>query len=366
MRLRRSDLGSPGWTRRRAGRGFRYLDEDRHPLHDPESLARVRALAVPPAWADVWISPWPNGHVQATGTDAAGRRQYRYHDEWRRQRDAHKHDAVLELAHRLPRARTVTTRALRRADLDRDRVLAAAFRMLDLGSFRIGSESYAASHDTYGLATLRREHVRVEGRSVTFHYVAKGSHDRVQRVVDGALAGTLGALLARRDRSPELLAWRTGQGWHDVHSADVNEYVREVTGGAFTAKDFRTWNATVLMAQLLALADPPRGVTARRRVVREAYRGVADYLGNTPAVARGSYVDPRVVDLYLDGVVLPERSLPTRRRDLPVHGAVERAVLRMIRDPPALTSRSVRTVGCAPPPGSRRAGRPSTPAGRRR
>ena len=267
------------------------------------------------------------------GTDAAGRRQYRYHDEWRRQRDAVKHDRMLTLATALPKARTATSAALRAQDLTRARVLAGAFRMLDVGSFRIGSESYAAENDTYGLATLRREHVSIRGSRVTFTYVAKGAQDREQTVIDTALARLLSELSHRDDPSPELLAWWAEDRWHDVHSADINDHVREVTRGDFTAKDFRTWNATVLMAQLLALETPPTTPTARKRAVTRSYERVADYLGNTPAVARGSYVDPRVVDLYDDGVVLPARALPKNRKYLPVHGRVERAVLRMLRRP---------------------------------
>lgn len=333
MRLRRTSPAQPGWSRRRRGAGFELLDERGRQVRDPQDRQRVADLAIPPAWTEVWICPLPQGHIQAVGTDAAGRRQYLYHPQWRTQRDAAKHDRVLDLAGRLPRARSATTRALRAEGLTRGRVLAAAFRMLDLGSFRIGSESYADQHDTYGLATIRREHVQVSGRSVTFRYVAKGSIDREQRVVDASLAKVLTELVEREDDDPELLAWWEDERWRDVHSADVNAHVHELVRGAFTAKDFRTWNATVLMAQLLALEAPASTGTARKRAVVGCYRAVSDYLGNTPTIARTSYVDPRVVELYHDGVVLPARSLPRRRRDLPVHGAVERAVLRMLRDP---------------------------------
>ncbi|TAK68863.1 MAG: DNA topoisomerase IB [Actinomycetota bacterium] len=333
MRLRRSSPAEPGWRRRRRGRGFEYLDAHGSRIADPASLQRIADLVIPPAWTDVWISPAVNGHIQAVGTDAAGRRQYLYHAQWRTQRDAAKHDRVLDLAARLPRARVHTANALKGDDVTKSRALAAAFRMLDLGSFRIGSESYADQHDTYGLATIRREHVVVRGHSITFHYVAKGAKDREQRVVDSALAKVLAELIHRDDDDPELLAWNDGNAWHDIHSADVNQHVHEMMRGDFTAKDFRTWNATVLMAQLLAFEGSVTGTTARKRAVVAAYRGVADYLGNTVTVARSSYVDPRVVELFDDGVVLPRQSLPRARRNLPVHGKVERAVLRMLRSP---------------------------------
>ncbi len=332
-RLRRSNPGSDGISRRRAGRGFRYVRADGLPETDGPTLERIKALVIPPAWTEVWISPHPNGHIQAVGTDAAGRRQYLYHEHWRLQRDKDKHERVLGMARRLPAARRRATRLLAHDQPTREVVLALAFRLLDVGSFRIGSEAYAKENDTYGLATLLRSQVSVEGRTLTFRYSAKGSADRQQRIVDGRLASLVGLLLDRDDRGPELLAWATDAGWHDVSSQDVNEFVREIIGDDYTAKDFRTWNATVLMAQLLALAEPAGTERARKRVVVDAYRGVADYLGNTPAVARGSYVDPRVVDLYADGVVLPRRVIPARHTSLPVHGAVERAVLRMLDDP---------------------------------
>ncbi len=333
MRLRRSSPDARGYTRVKSRSSFSYRGLDGRVLADESELARISSLAIPPAWVEVWICPWPNGHIQAVGTDAAGRRQYRYHDEWRRQRDALKHDRMLSLAAALPKARTATSGALRASGLPRGRVLAGAFRMLDVGSFRIGSESYAADNDTYGLATLRREHVSIRGNRVTFTYVAKGAQDREQTVVDPTLARLLNDLNQRDDPSPELLAWWEEDRWHDVHSADINDHVRTATRGEFTAKDFRTWNATVLMAQLLALEAPPTTQTARKRAVSRSYERVADYLGNTPTVARGSYVDPRVVDLFNDGIVLPAGSLPKNRKYLPVHGRVERAVLRMLRSP---------------------------------
>ncbi len=183
VRLRRSDVHGPGWRRRRAGRGFAYYDEDGVLIKD-ERLDRVRALAIPPAWKDVWICPWPNGHIQATGVDAAGRRQYRYHDQWRARRDAEKHERVLEIASQLPDVRDAVVDALHTRGLNRERVLACAIRLLDLGAFRVGSEQYAEDNGTYGLATLRREHVSVRGERTFFSYTAKGGMEREVEITD--------------------------------------------------------------------------------------------------------------------------------------------------------------------------------------
>jgi DNA topoisomerase I len=302
-RLRRSNCAGPGIVRRRRGRGFAYFDVDGNRVTDPETLQRINDLVLPPAWQDVWICPLPNGHIQATGTDAAGRKQYRYHDQWRIKRDRAKHDKVLELAELLPETRRRVAEHLDQPGLSRDRVLACSVRLLDLGFFRIGGESYAETNETYGLATIRKEHVSIDGDAVVFEYVAKGSKDRYQSVVDDQVREIVQALKRRRGGGSELLAWKDEQGgWHDVRSSDVNDYIQLLTAGEFTAKDFRTWHATVLMAVALAVSGNARtSPTARKRAVARAYREVADYLGNTPAVARASYVDPRIVDLYLDG-----------------------------------------------------------------
>jgi DNA topoisomerase I len=335
-RLHRSDAARPGISRRRSGRGFVYLWPDGRRVDDPDVLARVKALVIPPAWTDVWVCLSRNGHLQAVGTDTAGRRQYRYHDEWTRLRDAGKHERMLELAERLPAARTRVEESLGLRGMPAERALAVSFRLLDHGFFRVGSESYTAAHGTFGLATLRREHVRVRRDALTFEYRAKGGIDRVQRIVDPLLVPPVRFLLRRDGGGAELLAWRDRAGWHDVRSTDVNEYVREVTAGDFSAKDFRTWNSTVLMAQALAVSDgAPDSPTARRRAVTRAVQEVAVYLGNTPAVARRSYVDPRVVDLYLDGVTVDASVLDrtVASPGLAIHGALEREVLRMLRDP---------------------------------
>jgi len=300
-RLRRSDVSTPGFTRRRRGRGFSYADIDGSPLHDADTLERIRALAIPPAWKDVWISPWPGGHIQAVGTDAAGRRQYRYHDAWRLRRDRLKHERVLELAQRLPAVRETVTEHLAGQGLTRERVLAAAVRLLDLGFFRVGGEEYAEENGTYGLATLRRDHVELTRGGITFDYEAKGSQHRVHAVVDPDVRKVVQALLRRRDPGPELLAYHVGREWRDVRSVDINAYLREVAGEDMTAKDFRTWHATVLCTVALARARATSSPSGRKRAVAGAVRGVAEALGNTPAVCRKSYIDPRIIDLYDDG-----------------------------------------------------------------
>lgn len=307
-RLRRADRFGPGIARVGAGTGFFYRDPHGDRITDEETLQRIRDLALPPAWTDVWICPDPRGHLQATGVDAAGRTQYRYHDQWRRRRDRQKFDRMLEFAEALPALRTRIDEQLREDDEPtRERVLAAATRLLDLGCFRVGTDSYASDNGTYGLTTLERGHVRVEGERMVFDYVAKGGHPRTQVVVDDAVRAVLVRLKRRRADDPRLLAFRDGDGWHAVRAEDVNGYL-EQHAGPCTAKDFRTWNATVLAAIGLAeRAAEAVSRTAHQRAIREAIAEVAEMLGNTPAVARSSYVDPRVIDRYDAGWTIAAR-----------------------------------------------------------
>jgi DNA topoisomerase IB len=270
---------------------------------DPEVLDRIRTLVIPPAWEDVWICADPWGHIQALGTDARGRRQYRYHDKWRERRDREKFDHMLEFARVLPALRRSTAEHLAQEGLSRDRVLACAARLLDLGFFRIGTEGYAEENQTYGLATISRRHVHVEGNVVVFDYVSKGGKRRIQSLADDDVRAVVEELKRRRGGKPELLAWRDRR-WVDVRSGDINAYIKEATGGDFTAKDFRTWNATVLAAVALAVSTRADSPTARKRAVSRAMQEVAHYLGNTPAVCRSSYVDPRVVDRYHAGATI--------------------------------------------------------------
>ncbi|HEX2056811.1 MAG TPA: DNA topoisomerase IB [Actinomycetota bacterium] len=301
-RLRRVDCSGPGYTRRRRGKGFEYLDEDGNRITDPETLSRIRNLVIPPAWKDVWICSVPNGHIQAIGTDAAGRKQYMYHEDWRRRRDAEKFEHMLDFAQALPGMRRRCTKDLRREGYPLERVLACAVRLLDLGFFRIGTEEYSEQNQTYGLATMKKSHVTVSGDVITFDYTAKSGKQRVQSLVDADVREVVQGLKRRRAGGAELLAYKAGNTWCDVKSADINLYVKEITGGDFTAKDFRTWNATVLAAVALAVSgEAAKSRTARKRALSRAVQEVAHYLGNTPAVCRASYIDPRVFDRYQSG-----------------------------------------------------------------
>jgi DNA topoisomerase I len=309
-RTRRVDCSGPGIARRRSGRGFVYLDADGRPLRDEATVDRIRALAIPPAWSDVWICTDPRGHIQATGIDTAGRKQYRYHDDWRRRRDQAKFDAMIAFAQALPALRRRVARDLADADdgnggLGERRVLACAVRLLDVGLFRIGGEDYAARHETYGLTTLRRSHVRVQRDGLLFDFPAKHGVRRVQRVEDSDVRPPIAALKRRRGGGDELLAFRRGGRWVDVKADDVNAYLKDAAQGDFSAKDFRTWNATALCAVALAVrAHEASSVASRRRIVTAAIDEVATFLGNTPAVARGSYVDPRVIDRFGEGLTV--------------------------------------------------------------
>ena len=339
--LVRSDLSGPGIRRRRHGRGFRYLGPEGTPLRDPEVVARVKALVIPPAWEDVWISAAPDGHIQAVGTDAAGRRQYRYHDRWREQRDREKHDRVLEFGAVLPRVRTVVLDHLDGRMLSRDRVLAAAIRLVDLGFFRPGGDEYAVENGSYGLATILREHVtcRRSGELV-FDYIGKSAQHREQAVADERVCAVVRSLKRRRDGGPGLLAYRSGPHWHDVTAADINDYLREVSGDDFTAKDFRTWHATVLAAVGLAVSEQAAGSeTARKRAIARVVREVSGYLGNTPAVARASYIDPRVIGFYEEGITIAPALCGLGQQsefgELATQGAAEAAVLKLLSGPRA-------------------------------
>lgn len=333
-RLRRADTGEPGIERRRRGRGFEYRGPDGRKVDDPEVLERVRSLAIPPAWVDVWICPDPKGHLQAVGTDAAGRRQYLYHEAWRRRRDRLKFDRILDFAEGLPTLRKRVRRDLALQGMPRERALACAVRLLDLGFFRIGSEEYAEENGSYGLATLRKDHVTVSDRKAGFDYVAKGGARRVLEVTDPLVIPVLRTLRRRRDGGAELLAYRAGGDWRDLRSTDINDYLKEHVGEEHSAKDFRTWTGTLLAAVALASegeAGPTK--TARTRQVKEAVETVASFLGNTPSVCRASYIDPRVIDLFLTGQTIElGGSAPADELDLErLHGAVERATIRLLR-----------------------------------
>jgi DNA topoisomerase IB len=359
-RLRRSDCSGPGVRRVRRGRGFSYVDARGSRVDSPEELARIRELVIPPAWEDVWICPDPFGHLQATGVDAAGRRQYLYHPRWREHRDRAKFERMLRFADLLPGLRRRLARTLRNTDdLERETVLAAAVRLLDIGMFRVGSEQYADEDHGIGLATVRKEHVRVHGGTAEFDYPGKGGLRRQQLIEDPVTIDLIAALKRRRGGPEELLAWKDGSTWRDVRSDDINEYLKGQLGEGFSAKDFRTWNATVMAAVTLAVDGREATTkTARKRAINGSVRAVSELLGNTPAVARRSYIDPRVFDRYLSGWTIAaalERIPDLDVADDRVRTQVERAVvdlllektespaLEPIPDEPRARSKSTRT-----------------------
>jgi DNA topoisomerase-1 len=338
-RLRRVDCSSPGITRRRQGRGFVYLDDETgERIDEPEVVQRIKDLGIPPAWTDVWICPYPMGHIQATGTDAAGRKQYIYHQRWREREDQKKFDHMLDFARALPKMRWTWNEHLALDGMVKERILACSARLLDLGFFRIGTEGYAEQNQSYGLATIRKNHVTLEDGIITFDYKAKGGKRRIQKIVDPIVFDIVGELKRRRGGGPELLAFKSKGHWVDVRSADINEYLKSLTGETFTAKDFRTWNATVLAAVSLVPFVGAKSKTARTRAVSQAVKDVARYLGNTPAVCRASYIDPRVFDRFRSGwTIWPAlESLggagPAALGELETQEVVEEAVIDLIDD----------------------------------
>jgi DNA topoisomerase-1 len=343
-RLRRSECATPGIARRRRGRGFEYLDPDGRHIDDPEVLERIAALAIPPAWREVWVCMDPRGHLQATGLDAAGRKQYLYHELWRSHRDRQKFDSMLGFGHALPRLRHRVQRDIKpaaeprqgkllSAELTAPVVLACAVRLLDLGFFRIGSEDYTERNESYGLTTMLRKHVTIADGEIVFDFPAKSGQRRVQALADKQVMEVLAALKRRRSGTQLLAYHDSHQRWVEVNAEQVNDYIKQHAGGEFTAKDFRTWNATVLAALALAAQEPAASRAQRERDVRSAIEAVAGYLGNTPAVCRASYVDPRVIDRYHAGVTIAETLDNPRANDLSkpsTRKRVESAVLDLL------------------------------------
>lgn len=308
-RLKRVRPGTDiGYRRLGSGSGFRYVDADGSPLPRAEA-DRVRALVLPPAWQDVWICSDPNGHIQATGVDEAGRVQYRYHPQWTAGRDRGKYARALQLAEALPRARGRVTTSLRREDIDQERVLAAAFRLLDLAAPRVGAERYLVKHGSRGLTTLLRRDAEVDGSVVALRFPGKSGQRQEMEVDDPDLAAAVELLVAGRPSSP-LLAYLRGRRRVALSGKDVNVYVRTMTGGTFTAKDFRTLRGTIVAADALARIGPLQKTSEIKRAEVQAVKTTAEALGNTPAVARSSYIDPRVFDRYRRGVLLDTNVSP--------------------------------------------------------
>jgi DNA topoisomerase I len=304
MRLRRSNVRGPGIRRIRRGRGFSYEQPDGSPLTDPTTLQRIKDLVIPPAWRNVWICPYPNGHIQAVGTDAAGRRQYLYHQKWQEERNEEKFDRVLSMSAALPEMRRQIAADLGGRGLSRNRVLAVALHLLDLGYFRAGSEQYAEENNSFGISTLLCEHITVARSAIEFDFPAKSGVRRTLTIDDPVAVRSVRALLRRPERTERFLVCRNGSGWTDIHADDLNARFKELVGAEYTVKDLRTWHGTVLAAAAFVDADPPVNKTVIKRVESAVMKEVAEELGNTPAVARASYVDPRVVEGYENEVTI--------------------------------------------------------------
>jgi len=328
--MHRVDPSAPGLTRRRRGTGFSYEDARGRPVRDEAALERIRGLAIPPAWTDVWICADPQGHLQAVGVDAAGRRQYLYHSVWRERQDIDKFQRVESFARALPDLRERLERDLCLDGAPKERVMAAAVRLLDRATFRIGSEEYADRHGSFGLATIRKSHVHVDGPTLIFDYVAKAGVRQVHRIDDPLLVPVVERLKRRRSGGLELLAYREDRRWRDVRSTDINAYLKDLLGEEHSAKDFRTWHATVLAAIDIARVSEPGGRVAARRSVAATVRRVADHLGNTPSVCRASYIDPRVFDRFREGLTVAPALRGVPADDEQAREAVERAVLDLL------------------------------------
>ena len=300
-------------------------------MTDEDTLERIRGLAIPPAWRDVWICSDPFGHIQATGFDEAGRKQYLYHERWQLRAAQRKFESMREFAASLPKLRRAVKRDLALDGMPRERALACAIRLLDLGFFRIGGEEYAETNESYGVATVLREHVSIEGEEVVFDFPAKSGQRRVQSIRDPEVRATIEAMRRRRSGPDDLLVFREDGGWRDVRSDEVNEYLQEKAGEEFSAKDFRTWHGTVLAAVELAREGAPSSKSGAENRIRAAIKRVAERLGNTPAVCRSSYIDPRVLDCFRDGTTIELSRAASNGKITPqAQRRIERRVLDLI------------------------------------
>lgn len=292
--------GSAGYRRFQTSKGFRYVDAEGKPVKDETQLARIRALAIPPAWQEVWICRWENGHLQATGRDARGRKQYRYHSQWRAVRDEAKYERMLAFGLALPRLRANLDKSLALPGLPREKVLAAIVFLLHTTLMRVGNREYARDNDSFGMSTLRKKHVRLDGSEIRFAFRGKSGVRHSIRLQDRRLAN----LVKRMRELPgqDLFQYQDDQGaLHAIGSAEVNDYLRELCGEDYTAKDFRTWSGTVLAASALIACEPCQSDAHGKRMIAQAIVEVADKLGNTPAICRKCYVHPQVLASYVDG-----------------------------------------------------------------
>jgi DNA topoisomerase-1 len=290
----------PGLRRRRAGHGFNYLDADGRPITDEPTLDRIRALVIPPAWTDVWICPSARGHIQATGRDAKGRKQYRYHARWRQTRDAHKYDRLIAFGRALPRLRARVERDLGLRGLPREKVLAAVVRVMEITLIRVGNEEYARQNRSFGLTTLRDRHATIEGRHAEFEFRGKAGKVHRTSFSDPRLARVVKA--CQDVPGQRLFQYYDDEGAHRaVESADVNAYLREAMGEDFSAKDFRTWAATIAAARALAQGGACDAAAEAKRRVVACVKAVAGVLGNTAAVTRKAYIHPAVIEAFENG-----------------------------------------------------------------
>jgi DNA topoisomerase-1 len=339
--LRYVNDGAPGIRRKKRGKSMSYVGPDGSPVKDRETLARIRALAIPPAWTEVWICPSPSGHIQATGRDARGRKQYRYHPRWRQVRDETKYHRMIKFGALLPRLRARIEADLARPGLPREKVLAAVVRLLATTFMRVGNEEYARQNGSFGLTTLKDHHVKVAGSRLRFRFKGKSGKQHEVELSDPRLAK-----IVKRCRDipgQDLFQYIDDEGAAQaIGSADVNDYLRELTGDDFTAKDFRTWAGTTLAALALGQAEAAPTASRARKVIAAAIAGVAERLGNTVAVCRKSYVHPAVLDAYIDGSI---GKLMARRVG---ESAAEKAVLKMLEaralSTATLLERSLRKV----------------------
>jgi len=331
---RRVDCNKPGISRQKRGKGFVYLQNGKR-VEDPYTISRIRNLGIPPAWKDVWICTDDKGHIQSIGTDAAGRKQYLYHQKWRERRDQQKFDKMIQFAESIPKVREMTNEHLALPGMPKERALACAVRLMDRGFFRIGSEGYTEQNKSYGLATMLKEHVTLSHSEITFDFIGKSGKEQHKSIVDPLVFDTVTALKRRRGGTKELLAYKVGGTWFDVKSIDINEYLKELAGDEYSAKDFRTWHATVWAAIGLAVSyATASSKTARKRAISRMVKEVAEQLGNTPAVARRSYIDPRVIDQFENGMTIGgtlEMIGDSDPFDEGTLGIVEEAVLDLVQ-----------------------------------
>ena len=320
---------APGFSRRRAGRGFVFIDLDGWPIRDPNQLHRIRKLAIPPAWTDVWICPRPDGHLQATGRDSKRRKQYRYHARWREVRDETKYNRLISFGESLPAIRRRVRRDLALAGLPRDRVLGTVVQLLEKALIRVGNESYARTNGSFGLTTLRNRHVNIKGSTLRFEFKGKSGKKHSLDINDKRLARIVKS--CQDLPGYELFQYEDDNGeYQSVGSADVNDYLRAVSGSDFSAKDFRTWSGTVVAAMALVELGPADSEREAKTKITTAISKAADRLGNTPAVCRKCYIHPDVLDAYLDGS-LEAYGVSRASAKLPLLTSEETAVLTLLK-----------------------------------